>query len=70
MTVDRETFDWPSLMRLGLGTLGLPPRTFWALTPVELAVMAGLAAGPASMDRSALRALVDQYPDGSHKDDD
>lgn len=36
-------FDWPGLMRLGLGELRLPPTTFWQLTPRELMMMAGMA---------------------------
>ena len=37
--------DWPALMRLGLRQLRLHPRDFWALTPAELLLMAGLEAG-------------------------
>jgi len=46
--------DWPGLMRLGLGKLGLRPDQFWALTPIELAVMAGLEGQPATCLRSRL----------------
>jgi len=55
-------FDWPALMRLGLGQLRLPPDQFWALTPAELALMAGLD-GAGVMDRSGLAALMNMYPD-------
>ena len=37
-----KRFDWPALMRLGLGQLRLAPDQFWALTPAELTLMAGL----------------------------
>ena len=60
--------DWPQLMRLGLGTLGLAPDQFWAMTPVELRRAlegAGIlpigADGP--MSRSGLDALMQAYPD-------
>ena len=55
--------DWPALMRLGLRQLRLHPRDFWALTPAELMLMAGLdaAAGPLTRDR--LNDLAARYPD-------
>ena len=70
MTIGPDTFDWPALMQLGLRTLALPPRTFWSLTPVELAIMAGLEDGSAPMDRDALRRLAERYPDGLEDHDD
>ena len=57
-----KRFDWPALMRLGLGQLRLPPDQFWALTPAELALMAGLD-GARVMDRSGLAELMAMYPD-------
>ncbi len=61
-----KRFDWPALMRLGLGALRLPPDQFWALTPAELALMAGVD-GARVMDRSGLAELMAMYPD---KEDD
>ena len=55
-------FDWPALMRLGLGQLRLTPNQFWALTPAELALMSGLD-GQAAMDRAGLSELMAKYPD-------
>lgn len=57
---------WPGLLRLGLSELRLTPDQFWALTPAELLVMAGLDADPggAGMTRSTLAALVADFPDG------
>lgn len=57
-----KRFDWPALMRLGLGQLRLTPDQFWALTPAELALMAGLD-GARMMDRNGLAALMAIYPD-------
>ncbi|GHE86389.1 phage tail assembly chaperone [Aliiroseovarius zhejiangensis] len=56
-------FDWPGLMRLGLGRLGLRPDQFWALTPVELMVMAGLDDQPAPCLRARLEELALAFPD-------
>ena len=61
-----ERIDWPHLMRLGLGTLRLPPDTFWAMTPVEfLAALqgAGLIPTGGTMDRSVLETLMSAFPD-------
>ena len=55
-------FDWPALMRLGLGHLKLTPDQFWALTPAELALMAGLD-GQQVMNRAGLSAMMAKYPD-------
>jgi len=57
-----KRFDWPALMRLGLGQLRLSPDQFWRLTPAELALMAGLN-GQRIMDRSGLAELMAKYPD-------
>ncbi|MGY6409699.1 MAG: rcc01693 family protein [Alkalilacustris sp.] len=57
--------DWPGLMRLGLGRLGLRPTEFWALTPAELLLMLGrgepVRAGP--LDAAGLAALAARFPD-------
>lgn len=55
--------DWAELMRLGLAELRLAPAVFWALTPVELLVMAGREGRTAPMGRSRLEALAARYPD-------
>ncbi|ROU02403.1 rcc01693 family protein [Histidinibacterium lentulum] len=56
--------DWAGLMRAGLRGLGLRPAEFWALTPVELALMLGAEAGaPAPMMRARLEELAARYPD-------
>lgn len=60
---------WDELMRLGLGTLGLAPDVFWAMTPVELQrALEGagiIAPGGRSgwMQRGALEALMARFPD-------
>ncbi|WP_425045435.1 rcc01693 family protein [Primorskyibacter sp. S87] len=56
-------FDWPALIRAGLQGLRLRPEQFWELTPVELQMMLGQAAGHAPMGRTGLDALLAAYPD-------
>ncbi|MCC6304182.1 MAG: phage tail assembly chaperone [Rhodobacteraceae bacterium] len=56
--------DWAGLMRAGMRGLGLSPAAFWQLTPVELAVMLGVAAGPAPITRARLEELARAFPDG------
>ncbi len=64
-----EALAWTELMRLGLGTLRLPPEVFWAMTPVELQrALEGagiLAIGGAGswMERAALEQLMARFPD-------
>jgi len=57
-------------MAIGLGVLRLPPREFWAMTPVEFGhAVSGLTggAGSAPMSRSSLDVLMARFPDrGSH----
>jgi uncharacterized phage protein (TIGR02216 family) len=55
--------DWPGLMRLGLGELRLCPAAFWALTPMELLILAGRDGGTVPMARARLDALAARYPD-------
>ena len=57
------TFDWAGLMRVGLRDLGLPPATFWSLTPHDLLVMRGLGGGGPAMGRARLEDLARAYPD-------
>lgn len=60
--------DWPGLLRVGLGGLGLTPAQFWALTPAELWLMLGQAAPEeARMGRGQLERLMAQYPDTTER---
>ena len=66
------SLDWPALMRLGLRDLRLHPRDFWALTPLELMIMAGLERAPGPLTRARLNELAARYPDtrkGTRDDD-
>lgn len=58
-------FDWAGLMRAGIGGLGLEPRVFWALTPLELMLMLGLETGEGSapMTRATLDRLARAFAD-------
>lgn len=56
-------FDWPGLMRAGMRGLGLRPEEFWRLTPAELALMLGEAAGNPPLTRARLHELAEQWPD-------
>ena len=64
---------WAELMRLGLGTLRLPPELFWAMTPVELqralegAGVLARGGGGAWMSRGALEALMARFPDADRR---
>ncbi|WP_444431512.1 rcc01693 family protein [Rhodobacter capsulatus] len=55
--------DWPGLLRVGLRGLGLRPGEFWRLTPAELAVMLGEAAGAPPLTRDRLSGLAARFPD-------
>ncbi|MCB1399780.1 MAG: phage tail assembly chaperone [Rhodobacteraceae bacterium] len=55
--------DWAGLMRVGIRGLGLAPAAFWRLSPAELALMLGEAAGAPPLTRARLDALVAQWPD-------
>jgi len=56
-------FDWPALMRAGIGDMGLKPNEFWALSPAEFLLMSGVGAGPTPMGRDGLAALLARFPD-------
>ena len=62
-----DRLDWPELMRLGLGRLGLAPDVFWAMTPAELTrALEGagiLVPEGARMTRATLEDLMAEYPD-------
>ncbi len=55
--------DWAGLMRLGLVELRLAPDAFWALTPGELLLIAGVTPGQAPLSRAGLAALLERFPD-------
>ncbi len=55
-------FDWPALMRAGMGGLGLTPDRFWALTPAELALLLGKQGGQVPLTRARLEQLERAYP--------
>ncbi len=65
--MSRAALDWPALMRLGLRDLRLTPREFWALTPVELMLMAGLEDTPGPFTRARLEELAARYPDSTER---
>ncbi len=51
-------------MALGLGSMRLHPKAFWAMTPREFAFAAGLAGTAAAYpDRASVAALMRRYPD-------
>lgn len=58
---------WHELMALGMGQLGLCPKSFWQSTPRELMKMLegryGLASGTTPMQRANLKALMQRFPD-------
>jgi uncharacterized phage protein (TIGR02216 family) len=55
--------DFPALLRLGLRDLHLHPRDFWALTPAELMLMAGLDTALVPLSRARLAELAARFPD-------
>jgi uncharacterized phage protein (TIGR02216 family) len=59
--------DWPGLMRLGLHGLGLQPRDFWSLTPLELMVMLGREGADPGFSRASLDALMARFPDETRR---
>ena len=65
-----SAFDWPGLMRVGLGVLGLRPEQFWRLTPAELVLMLGDPASVAPLDRTRLSELARAWPDTIKEDGD
>ncbi|WP_280139603.1 rcc01693 family protein [Paramesorhizobium deserti] len=57
-------FPWDAAMQAGLGHLRLSPKTFWAMTPRELAAALGLTARAANApSREAFDALCQAFPD-------
>ncbi|HQU69225.1 MAG TPA: phage tail assembly chaperone [Albidovulum sp.] len=65
-----SAFDWPGLMRAGIGGLGLGPEEFWRLTPAELVLMLGDPTAVAPLGRARLGELVRAWPDKIKEDGD
>ncbi len=65
-----SAFDWPGVMRAGMGSLGLHPEQFWKLTPAELVLMLGDPAAVAPLDRARLSELARAWPDEIKEDED
>ncbi|MBU2960139.1 phage tail assembly chaperone [Citreicella sp. C3M06] len=63
-----QRFDWGILLRAGVRGLGLKPREFWDLTPVELRLMLGEDNGAAPMGRARLDELLSAFPDDAKGD--
>jgi len=55
--------SWSAWLRLGLVTLRLTPEQFWALTPAELMLMAGMGNAGYSLSRGGFAELSALYPD-------
>ena len=55
-------FPWGQMMAMGLGTLRLSPRDFWAATPREIAAAFPKPHG-AALPRGVLEQLLEQFPD-------
>ena len=58
-----KRLGWRALMHKGLVELKLCPDVFWALTPAELALMAGLLGGSSTLSKKGLAALLEKFPD-------
>lgn len=60
-----KPFPWRDAIAFGIGVLKLSPRDFWAMTPRELALAIEGARGGVSapIDRAALDALMNEFPD-------
>ncbi|MBO9396823.1 phage tail assembly chaperone [Shimia sp. R9_2] len=63
-------FDWPALMRAGIGGLRLTPADFWALTPAELSLLLGEGRGQSALTRAGFDALLRAYPDKYEEPED
>lgn len=51
-------------MAAGLGPMRLSPAHFWAMTPREFALAAGMRPGGGAPGRARLDELMRLYPDG------
>jgi uncharacterized phage protein (TIGR02216 family) len=54
-----QRFPWVELMRLGIGTLHIPPREFWNCTLREVVFQRG----DAGLKRMQLNDLMKEWPD-------
>jgi len=63
MMLPERRIDWPALMRAGLSGLGLHPRDFWGLTPIELVLMLGREGIEPGFSRNSLESLMARFPD-------
>ena len=65
-----KPFPWADAIGFGLGTLRLPPRDFWAMTPRELACAARAVRGEAAQPpgRDTFNDLMRRFPD-SHSNE-
>lgn len=62
-------FPWDEAITLGLARLRLTPDHFWALTPAELLLMAGLGGPiPAALDRRAFARLLERVESAESPD--
>lgn len=62
----RAPFPWQQVMGAAFGQMGLSPKTFWTMTPRELAAaLSWLEGGDqvAALSRTGLGDLMTQYPD-------
>ena len=63
-----NALDWPGLIRVGLGRLGLTPAEFWRLTPAELLLMLGDPNAAAPLSRVRLAELARAWPDAAEQE--
>lgn len=55
-----DPFPWRQVLHAGFFLLRLPPRDFWALTPLEFHAMTG---GYLPRFSLPLKELMEKYPD-------
>ena len=67
--MNKPTFPWARMMRVGLGQLHLSPAEFWRSTPREIAAAIG-PAPPLPMLRQKLFSLMEQFPDEQQQQPD
>ena len=59
--------DWVTWQQVGLRDLRLSPEVFWALTPAELMLIAGVVTPDKRMSQDRLRDLMTAFPDTEKK---